>query len=110
MLKRIAEWIRQHQVLTFFILAYAITWPGLFLVYFIFPGNQVVEVLAFPMVFSPALVAMLISGIAGPLPKHRGGRARWITFVASWILASIVQILYFWKINKIDPTAVIIIM
>ena len=110
MLKRIAEWIRQHQVLTFFILAYAITWPGLFLVYFIFPGNQIVEVLAFPMVFSPALVAMLITGIAEPLPRHRGGRARWITFVASWILASIVQILYFWKINKIDPTAVIIII
>ncbi|UCF95882.1 MAG: CPBP family intramembrane metalloprotease [Spirochaetaceae bacterium] len=108
--KRITEWIRHHQVLAFFILAYAITWPGLFLIYFIFPGNQIVEALAFPVVFSPALSAMLISGIAEPLPKNKRIRARWITFVTSWVLASTVQILYFWKINGLDPMLVVIII
>jgi membrane protease YdiL (CAAX protease family) len=109
-MKKMAGWINRHQVLAFFILSYAITWPGLFLIYFIFPGNQVVEALSFPVIFSPALAAMLVSGIADPLPKHEGSKARWITFVASWILASIVQVLYFWKISKIDPTAVVIII
>jgi membrane protease YdiL (CAAX protease family) len=108
--KRIAEWIRHHQVLAFLLLAYAIAWPGLFLVYFIFPGNQFVELLMLPVIFSPALVAMLISGIAEPVPKYESGKLRWITFVASWILASIIQVLYFWKVSKIDLTAVIVIV
>ena len=109
-MKRIAEWIRHHQVLTFLILVYAIAWPGMFLVYFIFPGNQIVEILMLPVIFSPALAAMLISGIAEPDPKYESSKLRWITFVASWILASIIQVLYFWKVSKIDPTAVIVIV
>jgi membrane protease YdiL (CAAX protease family) len=91
-------------------LTFAITWPGFFLVFFIFPGNQIVEALCSQVVFSPALVAMLISGIAEPFPKYERSRARWITFIASWILSSIVQILYFWKIYEADLTAAIIII
>jgi membrane protease YdiL (CAAX protease family) len=109
-MKRVAEWIKDHQVLTFFILTFAITWPGFFLVFFIFPGNQIVEALGSQVVFSPALVAMLISGVAEPFPKYERSRARWITFIASWLLSSIVQILYFWKIYEADLTAAIIII
>jgi len=109
-MNRVSEWIRDHQVLAFFIIAFVITWPGFFIVFFIFPGNEIVEALAFPIVFSPALAAMLISGIAEPTPKSERRQARWITFVVTWLLAATVQTLYFWKINGIDLTAPIIII
>lgn len=109
-MNKLTNWIKNHQVVAFFILAYAITWPGFFLVFFIFPGNQLVEVLCSQVVFSPALAAMLISGIVEPRPRLEPSRARWITFVVAWLFASIVQILYFWKIYKADITAPIIII
>lgn len=109
-MKEISEWIRHHQVVAFLVLVFAITWPGLFLVYFVFPGNQVVELLVIPVAFSAALASMLVSGIAEPLPKHESSRARWISFIASWILSSTIQALYFWKVSRIDPTAAILIV
>jgi len=106
----LAGWIRSHQVPAFFILAFLITWPGFFLVFFIFPGNQIVEGLMMPVVFGPALAAMLVSGISEPSPKTKRTRGWWITFLFSWVISSVVQILYFWKIYKSDLSAPIIII
>jgi membrane protease YdiL (CAAX protease family) len=107
---KLKDWIRRHQVPAFFILAFLITWPGFFLVFYIFPGNQIVEALSAQVVFGPALAAMLVSGIAEPSPKDKRPRAWWIIFVMSWIISSIVQILYFWKILDSDLSAPIIII
>ncbi len=109
-MKRIAEWIKKHQVVAFFIIAFAITWPGLFLYYFIFPGNQIVEILCSQVVFSPALAAMLISAIAEPSPKSGSRIVRWTAFIISWIVSSIVQILYFWKITQVNLSTPIIVI
>ncbi len=59
------DWIKGHQITAFFIITFAITWPVLILVFFIFPGNPLVKVLTGgPLgVFSPALAAMLISAM-----------------------------------------------
>jgi membrane protease YdiL (CAAX protease family) len=102
--------IRQHQVSSFFVLSYALTWPGFFLVCFIFPGNLVVEVLSAQVVFSPAIAAMLISGITDPHPRHTSTRSRWVVFCASWLFASVVQILYMREINNTDLVAPVIII
>ena len=83
---------------------------GVFLVYFIFPGNQLVEVLCSQAVFSPALAAMFIPGIAEPHPMYARRSARWFTFAGSWLAASIVQILYFWKIYEIELLAAIVVI
>ena len=105
-MKRISNWIRSHQVLAFFILVYAIAWPGLYLVYFVFPGNQIVEGLTLPfLVYSPALTAMLISAIADPQPRHENNKSRWIAFFISWPISAAVLILYGWKIFEM-PLAV----
>jgi membrane protease YdiL (CAAX protease family) len=109
-MNKLTNWIKSHQVTAFFILAYAITWPGFFLVFFMFPGNQLVEALCSQVVFSPALAAMLISGIGEPHPRQARSNARWITFVVAWFFASIIQILYFWKVYRTDITAAIIII
>jgi membrane protease YdiL (CAAX protease family) len=109
-MNRITNWIKDHQVIAFIILAFAITWPGLILAYFIFPGNDVVEILIFPVVFSPALAAMLVSGITEPMPKSEKSRSRWIAVILTLLFAAAVQALYFRKITDIDLTAPIILI
>jgi membrane protease YdiL (CAAX protease family) len=109
-MNKITEWIKRHQVLAFVILVYAIAWPGTFLAYFIYPGNDLVEILAMPFVlFSPALIAMLISGIAEPRPKYERSKTRWIAFVLSWLLSGIILILYGWKINDMPIVVNVIV-
>jgi len=108
---KVTNWIRRHQVLAFFILAYALSWSVL-LIYFAFvqedpTGGVLIEPL---VVFSPALMAMLISGIAKPLPKHQGGGSRWIAFVLSWLISAAILILYAWKVYQIDEPAVTVIV
>jgi hypothetical protein len=46
------------------------------------------------IVFSPALMAMLISGIAEPLPRYENGKARWIAFLLAWLFSAPILILY----------------
>jgi membrane protease YdiL (CAAX protease family) len=102
-LDKITNWIRRHQVLAFFLLAYAITWPLLLIYYYLFGGNPAVGALMEPfVVFSPALMAMLISGIAQPLPKYESSKSRWIAFILSWLFAAPVLILYAWKVYEIE--------
>jgi len=92
-MNKLINWIKQHQILSFFILVYAIAWTGMFLVYFIFPGNEVVLALSMPIVqFSPALTAMLISGVAEPRPKHENSKPRWIVFLLSWFVSALIMI------------------
>jgi len=91
----LTDWIKRHQVPSFFILVYAVAWVGMFLIYFIFPGNDVVLGICMPfMLFSPALTAMLISGIAEPGPKYKGSRTRWIVFVLSWLVSALIMVLH----------------
>ena len=104
-MQKLADWIKHHQVVTFFILVYGIAWSGMILVYFVFPGNELVEVLCMPFVlFSPALTAMLISGIAEPRPKHKDSRSRWIALVLSWLICAPIIILH--AINNLGVEAV----
>ena len=94
-MQNLTNWIKQHQVATFFFMVYGIAWLGMFLVYFVFPGNEIVEVLSMPFVlFSPALTAMLISGIAEPRPKHQDSKPRWIAFLLSWLVAAPIMVLH----------------
>lgn len=110
-MNKLTDWIKNHQVSSFFILAYAITWSGLLLVYFIFPGNDVATILLFPFIlFSPALSAMLVVGIVEPHPKHARSKHRWIVFILTWLMASTVLVLYSWQIQKMDLGAAIIVV
>ena len=98
----LAGWIKSHQVAAFFILAFVITWPLLFLIFFVFPGNQLVQVLAGgPLaVFSPAIAAMLISAIVEPKPKLKSRKPRWIAFGVSWLISTLIMALYQWQVEN----------
>ena len=80
-MNKIKGWILKHQVSSFFLLAFLITWPGFFLAFYVFPGNQIVEVLISWIVFGPAIAAMIVAGTADPEPKSEPSKKRWISFL-----------------------------
>jgi len=61
------------------------------------------------IVFSPALMAMLISGIAEPLPRYENGKARWIAFLLAWLFSAPILILYAVKIYGIELMSAVIV-
>jgi membrane protease YdiL (CAAX protease family) len=98
-------------VLAFFLLTYGISWSVLSLYFSIFQGDQNIGVLIEPLVvFSPALTAMFISGIAEPNPKQENSRPRRIAFFVSWIICAPILIGYAWVIYKIEEVAVVVIV
>lgn len=103
-MNKINIWIKEHQVTTFFIFAFAITWPLFFLIYFAFPGNPLVLILAGgPLaVFSPALAAIFISAIIEPQPKQQTRKPRLIALGVSWLISWIIMTLYYWQVVKLD--------
>jgi membrane protease YdiL (CAAX protease family) len=109
-MRKITVWIKHHQVLTFFLLVFAITWPGFFLVYYIFPGNMIVAALTAPIVFSPALAAMLIAGLSQPQPRHPPTKARWVVFLLAWLAATAVGVLYLWHVHEVYDLVLSIIL
>jgi membrane protease YdiL (CAAX protease family) len=108
---KLTGWIRRHQVLAFFILAYALSWSVLLLYFPFSQQDPTGGVLIQPLVlFSPALMAMVISGIAEPRPKYKRSRPCWVAFVLSWLISAAVLILYAWKVYQIDEPAVAVIV
>lgn len=63
-----------------------------------------------PIVFSPALSAMLISGIAEPQPRGEPAKARWITFLITWIIASIIHALFMWFYLEVTILGAVIVV
>ena len=102
-MNKLTNWIKGHQVAAFFILAYAISWPLLFVYFYVLHGDPSVGALMEPfVVFSPALVAMLISGIVEPQPKHANRKPHRIAFFLAWLVSTPILILYAWKVYKAD--------
>jgi uncharacterized protein len=100
-MSQLRDWIKRHQVAAFFIICFAITWPVLILAFFVFPGNQLVQVLGQFAVFSPALAAMLISALNEPQPKAPSSKPRWIAFGVSWLISWLILTLYYWQVQNL---------
>ncbi len=62
------------------------------------------------VVFSPALTAMLISGIAEPFPKHASSKPRWIAFILAWLFSAVILIVYALEIYKVEDLALAVII
>jgi len=108
-MKGITNWIKRHQVIAFIIFTFLITWPGFYLVFFMFPENDLVQVTGFLAVFSPAFSAMLISAIVDPQPKQGSGRQRWIVFGVIWLISWIIMTLYYWWVEKLKLIVAVIL-
>lgn len=59
--------------------------------------------------FSPALTALLISTISDPQPKQPGNKSRWIAFGVSWLFSWLIMTLFYWRVEKMELVAAIIV-
>jgi membrane protease YdiL (CAAX protease family) len=94
--KKLAEWIKQHQVAAFFVLTFAISW-GLWipLVPLVFGrGLYILLPLAMAGVFGPALAGIILSAVVRPAPRLGRRKARWLAFFLTCLVATTASALY----------------
>jgi membrane protease YdiL (CAAX protease family) len=83
------EKIKQHQLISFFVFTYLCTW--LLLLPFLLTGDeQAFGILVIVGIFSPALVNIIISRIINPIPDDKNPKKRRITFLVTWIIATVI--------------------
>jgi membrane protease YdiL (CAAX protease family) len=84
---RLSDWIRRHQLISFFVLCHAMFWivslPLLLL------RIDLLEILAFSGLFSPAIACILISRISQPDRAKDQSRLRWGVFIGAWAVATL---------------------
>ena len=107
------SFIRSHEVLTFFLLAYAIAWGALALIIPFISGSQI-EVLAIPLLlsapFAPALSGIIVTTINDGRPRQGNIRAQATAFLAAWIATTLIFLLNpnLKTMYDISPTIVVI--
>jgi membrane protease YdiL (CAAX protease family) len=90
-MEKLISWIRGHQVTSFFIIAFAITW-GLGFSYGAVM-NKGIFLLAPVVVIAtcgPALAGIIISAVINTQPRKGTKRAYWIAFIVGWGVSSLV--------------------
>ena len=112
------EWIRKNQVISFYILVFVISWPAMFLAFFVFPRNPAMQGL-FGLIatFSPVLIALMISAISKPEKSHERAKTRWLVFVVGWLFSWLILALHTWQIREapldlqiIIPTGIVALL
>ena len=107
------NFIRNHEVLTFFLLSYALSWGALALIIPFISGSQI-EVLAIPLLlsapFAPALSGIIVTTIKDSRPRQGNVRAQATAFLAAWIATTLIFLLNpnLKAMYDISPTIVVI--
>ena len=83
------EKIKQHQLISFFLLTYLSTW--IFLLPFLLTGDeQSFGILVIVGIFCPALINIIISRIIEPVPSENTRMKKRVTFLVTWIIATVI--------------------
>lgn len=101
-MKQLTRWVRNHQIIAFFVITFAISHLiGITGVFLTAGGHPVLRTAQYFIVrlllFGPALAGMIVARAASP--EHRGSTrsGRWIAFWVSWAVAVSVSMLYGWR-------------
>src|SRR5512136_1616865 len=90
-MNKVTNWVKEHQVIAFFILTFAITW-GLGFSYAAVMNKNVF--LLAPLVViatcGPALAGIIVTAISNPQPRQGTRKAFWITFLVAWVVSALV--------------------
>jgi membrane protease YdiL (CAAX protease family) len=94
-MNKLANWIRQHQIVAFFAFAYAVTW-GLGFSYdaVMNRGSFLLAPLVFVATCGPALAGIIVAAVCNTekrLPKTRATR---VSFVLAWIVSALVFLVH----------------
>lgn len=88
-IRRIADWARRHQLISFFGLSFVISW-GLLIVFgpLYAAGVRMVTPFLMLALFGPALAGIILSGIDDPRSDPSPSEARLLAFVLTWAVAT----------------------
>ena len=86
-MNKLTNWIRQHQVIAFFVITFAITW-GLGFSYgaVMNKGLFLLAPLVFVATCGPALAGIIVSTVCNTQLKQGSERTYWIAFLVAWIV------------------------
>jgi membrane protease YdiL (CAAX protease family) len=102
-------WIKDHQIVTFFLVTFVITWGLGFSWSAVLNRHQF---MLLPVVFvatcGPGLAGILISALTNTQPKQGSRRTFWIAFVVAWFISILVCLanMKFIQANPLSPSAV----
>jgi membrane protease YdiL (CAAX protease family) len=90
-MNKLTNWVKRHQTIAFFIIAFAITW-GLGFSYgaLLNKGIFLLAPVAFIATCGPALAGIIISAVINTRPKEGSKRTYGIAFIAAWGASSLV--------------------
>jgi membrane protease YdiL (CAAX protease family) len=111
-MKGLIDWIKRHQILTFFILTFIISW-GFGLSYFsINKGVFYLLPLGFIATCGPALAGIIVSALSNTQPRQGSSKSPWIAFLVAWIVSTAVWLAYRTIIEHqpISPALVVLIL
>jgi hypothetical protein len=83
---KLTQWIKQHQVTSFFALTYALSWT-LWLPWML-TRIELLELFGFIALFMPALACIVIARVVEPGTTEDNRRARRMAFLAAWVLVT----------------------
>jgi membrane protease YdiL (CAAX protease family) len=92
----VRSFIRSHEVLTFFLLTYAIAWGALAMIIPFISASRI-EVFAIPLLlsapFAPVLSGVIVTTINDDRPRQGNIRAQATAFLAAWIPTTLIFLL-----------------
>jgi hypothetical protein len=90
-MNKLTDWIKNHQVIAFFVITFAITW-GLGFSYdaVMNKGRFLLAPLAFVATCGPALAGIIISAVCNTQPRLGTRRAFWVAFFIAWGVSTLV--------------------
>jgi uncharacterized protein len=89
-MKKLADWIKNHQLAAFFILTFAITWGLGFSYGAVYKSQFLLAPLAFVATCGPALAGIIISAVSNTQPRQGSRKAFWIAFCVAWVASTLV--------------------
>ena len=106
-MNKLKEWIKQHQLSAFFLLTYLTTW--LFILPYIVTGDeQTFGIFVLIGIFGPAFINIIISRIIEPVPDENLFKKRCVTFLVTWIIATVIFTLNIKTTSEIEsPVAIV---
>lgn len=109
---RVTDWIKQHQIVAFFAITFAITWGlGFSFDAVMNEGSFLLIPLSFVAVCGPALAGIIITAVANTRPRQGTRKAFWIAFFVAWVVSTLVFLAHNIFINQapFSPGMVVII-
>jgi membrane protease YdiL (CAAX protease family) len=111
LMNKIRDWLKHHQVLSFFIITFVITW-GLGFSYSasLVKGIFLLYPVASLATCGPALAGIIITAAINTLPRQGSGRTTWLAFLVAWVVVTLVWLAYLLLNNLSSVSAALVIL